>query len=348
MTSHRASRRPFLAAALCAFALAASPAGAADKAHGLHPFSYLPGLDRTKPDETSASRVMGGNIAFPKAWPWQVALVEAGKNSLYDAQFCGGTLVTTQWVMTAAHCVYDEDEDGDLILLKPAAMKVLAGTNLLEDGTGDLIDVVEVIPHPDYDDIEIDNDVALLRLARIPRVEPLTPVRIPTRSTETQVAGAGSQAFVTGWGRMENGEFPSDLREAQIRIRDRGECNQAVFEARQDKAADAFQDVLDTLQVSEEVGDRIWKMLTASSKPPLTDNMICSGTYGGGKGSCSGDSGGPLMVALADGSYLQVGIVSWGFSGTEKKSCDVDSTFSAYTRVANYADWLKSTIERRR
>ncbi|MFO1185495.1 MAG: serine protease [Bauldia sp.] len=336
-----------IAGATALAAIAAAPtAVAADKP--LHPRSYLAGLDRTKPSDLLASRVMGGNVAYPKAWPWQVALIDADKKSPFDGQFCGGSLVTTQWVMTAAHCVYDEDEDGDTVLLKPGAIKVLAGTNLLEDGTGDLIDVVEVIPHPDYDDEEIDNDVALLKLARIPRINPLTPIRIPTRNTEAQVAPPGTQATVVGWGRMEDGEFPTDLREVGIRIRDRGECNQAVFEKRQDRASDAFQDVLDTLQVSEEVGDKIWKMLTEASKPPLTGNMICSGSLAGGKGSCSGDSGGPLMVALADGTFLQVGIVSWGFSGTEKKSCDVDSTFSAYTRVANYADWLKATIERRR
>ena len=335
-----------VACALVAVGLFAQPAAAADKPVRHFPFSYLGNADRhAKAPGAIGSRVLGGAVATPKTWPWQVALIQSGKKSVYDGQFCGGSMITTQWVLTAAHCVYDETDDGDSFLLKPADIKVLAGTNLLEDGTGDLVEVVEVHPHPGYDAVAIDNDLALLKLARIPRIDPLTPVKLPTKGAEDQLAAAGTQATVIGWGRLENGDFPKDLRQVRIRILDRRECNQAIVEAREDKASDLFQRVIDTLDLNDDVSDKVWKMMTGAIKPPLTDNMICSGSYAGGKGSCNGDSGGPLMVALADGSFLQVGIVSWGFTGTEKDSCDVEAEFSAFTRVANYSDWLTATIE---
>ena len=76
----------------------------------------------------------------------------------------------------------------------------------------------------------------------------------------------------------------------------------------------------------------------------ITDNMICSGVGEGGKGSCSGDSGGPLMVRIEDGTYLQVGIVSWGYTANNAAGCSLEAEFSAFTRVARYQDWIRDTV----
>lgn len=46
------------------------------------------------------SRIVGGVEAGVGDWPWQALL-----QSKSGAQFCGGTLVDIQWVMTASHCV---------------------------------------------------------------------------------------------------------------------------------------------------------------------------------------------------------------------------------------------------
>jgi hypothetical protein len=47
-----------------------------------------------------SGRVVGGEDAVPGEWCWQVALI----NSL-NQYLCGGALIGTQWVLTAAHCV---------------------------------------------------------------------------------------------------------------------------------------------------------------------------------------------------------------------------------------------------
>ena len=50
-----------------------------------------------------ASRIVGGTVADANSWPWQVMVTN---NSGY--QFCGGSLVDPNWVVTAAHCVVNE------------------------------------------------------------------------------------------------------------------------------------------------------------------------------------------------------------------------------------------------
>ena len=53
------------------------------------------------------SRIVGGTQAEKGSWPWQAMLADAGGNR---DQFCGGSLIDQQWVLTAAHCVDGEDE----------------------------------------------------------------------------------------------------------------------------------------------------------------------------------------------------------------------------------------------
>uniref|UniRef100_A0A8C8K5W0 Vitamin K-dependent protein C n=1 Tax=Oncorhynchus tshawytscha TaxID=74940 RepID=A0A8C8K5W0_ONCTS len=70
----------------------------------------------------------------------------------------------------------------------------------------------------------------------------------------------------------------------------------------------------------------------------LTDNMLCAGNSEGGKDSCTGDSGGAYI--LKEGDYFwAAGIVSWGIN------CGEPGQYGVYTRVANYVDWIKKTIE---
>ena len=55
-------------------------------------------------------RIVGGTIATPKAWPWQAMLMYQ-RDSGEWRQFCGGSLVHHEWVLTAAHCVVDIREE---------------------------------------------------------------------------------------------------------------------------------------------------------------------------------------------------------------------------------------------
>nr|CAH0112627.1 unnamed protein product [Daphnia galeata] len=93
-------------------------------------------------------RIIGGREATPGRWPWQVAILNRFKEA-----FCGGTLIGTRWVLTAAHC-----------LRKRLYVRIGEYDLVEDDGTEMDFRVEEVFVHPEYDPETVDNDVALLRL----------------------------------------------------------------------------------------------------------------------------------------------------------------------------------------
>ena len=70
----------------------------------------------------------------------------------------------------------------------------------------------------------------------------------------------------------------------------------------------------------------------------VNDGRICAGTELGGKDSCLGDSGGPLMIKQ-DGRHMLVGVVSTGIG------CGRPKLPGLYTRVHSYLDWITETLE---
>lgn len=153
--------------------------------------------------------IIGGEEATPGEFPFQVALVTAARRF----QFCGGTFIDGDWVMTAAHCV-----DGGT---DPESIKVLAGAhNKLTDG--EIIDVERIHIHPEYaSQASISSDIALLKLSgehMYPRIELLTPERI-------DLSKPGTIATTIGWGLTSDGGQSSDvLKKLDAEIISNAEC----------------------------------------------------------------------------------------------------------------------------
>lgn len=312
------------------------------------PFDFAASGDKAKAIAAAEAaggegKVIGGQLAGEGAWPWQVGLVIAGEPVGPDSQFCGGSLVLDTWVLTAAHCIHMQDPQGNWRDIPADRIMVVAGTNQLAPGRGDLIPVAGIYKHPDYLGTEFDNDIALIKLARAPKV-PYETITVPDAEFGEVLDQPGVPTIVTGWGLVNGGGHPSEMYQAEIQMMSRDLCNGAIMEARASEAAGAFMHAAETFQLSEEDTDVAWGALVEKAPLPLSENMICSGTFEGGKTSCQGDSGGPLVVPLEDGTYIQAGIVSWGLSASATSTCAEDAPFSAYTKISNYVGWLEATI----
>lgn len=294
-------------------------------------------------DADSAGRVIGGEEAAEGAWPWQVALLIAGQPQTVDAQFCGGSMVLDTWVLTAAHCIHMQDPNGVYRDLAPQAISVLVGTNEIAEGKGDAVPVEAIYRHPGYEGTEFDNDIALIKLSRAPNV-PYQTIKVPDAEFGDLLDQPGVRTVVTGWGLIEGAKRTEMMRQAEIQMLSRDQCNQVMLEGRAKAAAEGLSYAAKAFGLKENEAEKVWQELITYVREPMTENMICSGTFGGGKGSCSGDSGGPLVVPLEDGTFIQAGIVSWGLSNQATQSCLETAQFSAYTRVSNYLPWLDQTI----
>lgn len=329
-----------------AAALAEEPAGFPAKATPDSPFQDAVSGEKARRNaaqpEDAGGKVIGGQLADQGEWPWQVALTVAGMPVSVDSQYCGGSLVMDEWVLTAAHCVHMMDDDGSEFDVDPRKISVVAGTNKL-DGSGDVIAVEAVYPHPSYTSTSLDYDIALIKLTRKPNV-PYKTVEVPDAEFGNILQQPGVTTIVTGWGLQNGGRLSPDLREAQIQMLDREMCNTAMMEARAEEASAGFSYAVQVLALGENDAYALWDQMLGRAPMPMSENMICSGTFEGGKTSCNGDSGGPLVVPLEDGSYIQAGIVSWGLSATSGQGCEENAMFSAYTNVSAFIPWLNEVI----
>lgn len=259
------------------------------------------------PNFLRSGRIVGGRDAYYGEVPWQALLKEARFFGLWKQNKCGGVLIHRQWLLTAAHC-----NPGFF-----SSLRVVLGEydhKSKEDGwrgTEPYVNLPitlktqKVIAHPKYDSKALENDLALIKLETpVHYINEIQPICLPSRDEDFST----EEGYVSGWGVLsfKNRTFPSVLQIVKVPILTNKECELMFREG--------------------------------SYSLTIKQTSLCAGYALGGKDSCEGDSGGPLMVK-SNGRWVLVGIVSNGIR------CAEPNLPGIYTRVSEYIDWIRETIK---
>ncbi|KAL9882891.1 trypsin eta-like isoform 1-T1 [Glossina fuscipes fuscipes] len=169
---------------------------------------------------------------------------------------CGGALIASNIVLTAAHCVwngfYDQPLEPEDILV------VLGGLNrYVKDENTLVLGVKDIIVGADFHSKFLTDDIAVLILNNTVSVD-FKAAAIIEMNYKPEVI-SGTKCIVTGWGIMNNKSYPEELQFIEVPIIAKTKC-------------------------LELYGPKIFK-----------EGMLCAGYIKGDRDACTGDSGGPLV-----------------------------------------------------
>jgi secreted trypsin-like serine protease len=135
-------------------------------------------------------KISNGRQAAVGQIPYQVALVFAGYQNPAQGFFCGGSIIGSTWILTAAHCFQSNTLPGDI--------EVYVGAIKLSSG-GSLIPVKHLFPHPSFNRQSMENDIALLELTKA--TDGLAPVAlVPSPADEASILALHNMVVISGWG----------------------------------------------------------------------------------------------------------------------------------------------------
>ncbi|XP_018598253.1 transmembrane protease serine 5 [Scleropages formosus] len=212
-------------------------------------------------------RIIGGDEARLGRWPWQVSLYYSNRHT------CGGALITSRWVVTAAHCVHNYR------LPQVSSWVVYAGivtrsSAKVAQHSGHVVE--KIVYNKNYNHKTHDNDIALMKLKTpLNFTDAVKPVCLPKYSRDLP---GGTQCWISGWGYTspDDVHIPDTLREAPVPLISTKKCNSSCM-----------------------------------YNGEITARMLCAGYTEGKMDACQGDSGGPL-VCQDENVWRLVGVVSWG------------------------------------
>ncbi|XP_058381280.1 tissue-type plasminogen activator [Diceros bicornis minor] len=251
-------------------------------------------------------RIKGGLYADIASHPWQAAIFAKNRRAPGERFLCGGILISSCWVLSAAHCFQER--------FPPHHLKVVLGRTyrLVPGEEEQKFEVEKYIVHKEFDDDTYDNDIALLQL----------------KSDSPQCAQESDTVRTVC------------LPEADLQLPDWTECELSGY-GKHEAASPFFSERLKEAHVRLYPSSRCTSQYLFNRT--ITDNMLCAGdTRSGGDqanlhDACQGDSGGPL-VCMKDNHMTLVGIISWGLG------CGRKDVPGVYTKVTNYLDWIQDNI----
>ncbi|MFN8733760.1 MAG: serine protease [Hyphomonadaceae bacterium] len=265
--------------------------------------------------------IIGGQNVGPGEAPWQVQIfrsydLKAGQNphqKWKDHVLCGGSYIGNNWVLTAAHCF--ESANFEL-----SDYRVRLGARDLSKDEGVSFRIDQAIRHSGYNPTLKLNDIALLHFVdeRLFKWDlsryGIEPVALHGNVASGPPLTANHLFTVTGWGLTtyrDKDSFSPILQKVQLQRMPTEACAEKL-----------------------ETPDRINSTVLCAREP---DSQMQNDRPGQeSQDACQADSGGPMTIVNAQGTPVQVGIVSWG------RGCGYRGFPGVYTRVAMQIEWIRS------
>jgi secreted trypsin-like serine protease len=249
------------------------------------------------------SRIIGGTIANPSRYPFYTLV----KLFTYygDIGFCGGTLISPEVVLTAAHCI-----DPDSTYVSSAELWINS-TSVKYSEYEHFRKANRLVVHPDFNPTTLVNDIALIFLDA-----PVVGVPLVLMNRNASFPGDKSRDLLTAIGLGATGINLTNFNEEYT-----------------------LPDNLMEVSVNSTPTLACWK---AYGTAAIKESSICTSEEGVG-GTCSGDSGGPLLIPSSSVSKnVQVGITSW--RARRATNCVAPNLPQVFTRVSYYAKWVDARI----
>uniref|UniRef100_A0A5F9CES8 Tissue-type plasminogen activator n=1 Tax=Oryctolagus cuniculus TaxID=9986 RepID=A0A5F9CES8_RABIT len=257
-------------------------------------------------DKQPQFRIKGGLFTDITAHPWQAAIFTNNRRSPGERFLCGGILINSCWVLSAAHCFLER--------FPQQKLRVILGRTypLVSAEEEQIFEVEQPILHERFDEGTYDNDIALLKLKSTSGscAQESQAVRLVCLPDASLQLPDWTECELSGYGKHEEFSpvFSEQLKEAHVRLYPSSRCTPQQLKNR-----------------------------------TVTGNMLCAGdTRSGGAqvnlhDACQGDSGGPL-VCMTDGHMTLIGIISWGLG------CGQKDVPGVYTKVVNYLGWIQQHV----
>ncbi|XP_072934208.1 uncharacterized protein [Epargyreus clarus] len=250
--------------------------------------------------------VINGERTLPGQWPWQVALYQA--QTVDSKYICGGTLVSTQHVITVAHCVTLK---GSKVLVNKNTLLVYLGKHNLRTSVEgvQIRNVNNIVVHPEYNPSIFSKDLSILTLrepvkyTEFVRAACLWPENLS--SLDSVIGKIGS---VVGWGFNDKGTASEELMLVTMPVVDQLTCVRSYSE--------------------------FFARFTS-------DYTYCAG-YRDGTTVCNGDSGGGMVFNI-DGAWYLRGLVSLTVVRSNENRCD-PSHYVVFTDIGTLLPWIQEQI----